>query len=186
MPYVNSKESSSSPLIRPLFTPSSSSSSLLPQLISSSSSVAPPVYPPGTMQHPYGTPLFQPFPSLAQTSSLGSVITKEQIHNAFLKLVQVSLSISHFHSFHIYEIVFHQTDLALFHLLFCITFVFLFCFSFNLFFPLSEWSVHWDGVPGTTERTWYIAGCLSVGSYFSSSCIGFSKVENYSNVFKCS
>ncbi|XP_039133674.1 mRNA-decapping enzyme-like protein isoform X2 [Dioscorea cayenensis subsp. rotundata] len=88
MPYVNSKESSSSPLIRPLFTPSSSSSSLLPQLISSSSSVAPPVYPPGTMQHPYGTPLFQPFPSLAQTSSLGSVITKEQIHNAFLKLVQ--------------------------------------------------------------------------------------------------
>lgn len=128
MPYVNSKESSSSPLIRPLFTPSSSSSSLLPQLISSSSAVAPPVYPPGTMQHPYGTPLFQPFPSLAQPSSLGSVITKEQIHNAFLKLVQVSLSISHFHSFHIYEIVFHQTDLALFHLLFFITIVFLFFF----------------------------------------------------------
>ncbi|KAH7671350.1 mRNA-decapping enzyme subunit 1 protein [Dioscorea alata] len=87
MPYVNSKESTSSPLIRPLFTPSSSSS-LLPQLISSSSAVAPPVYPSGTMQHPYGTPLFQPFPSLAPASSLGSVITKEQIHNAFLKLVQ--------------------------------------------------------------------------------------------------
>ncbi|PKU85240.1 mRNA-decapping enzyme-like protein [Dendrobium catenatum] len=82
-------------LVKPsLFAPSPSSSALLMPPISSSVPTAPPLHPPVTMQRPYGTPLLQPFPppnpppSLTPTQNYGSVITRDKVRDALLRLVQ--------------------------------------------------------------------------------------------------
>ncbi|KAL0910469.1 hypothetical protein M5K25_021454 [Dendrobium thyrsiflorum] len=82
-------------LVKPsLFAPSPSSSALLMPPISSSVPTAPPLHPPVSMQRPYGTPLLQPFPppnpppSLTPTQNYGSVITRDKVRDALLRLVQ--------------------------------------------------------------------------------------------------
>ncbi|CAL9133248.1 unnamed protein product [Musa acuminata var. zebrina] len=82
-------------LVKPsFFSPSLSSSALVTPPVSSLTLTAPPVYPPVTMQHPYGTPLLQPFPPPTPSASLtpapifGPVITRDKVHDALLRLVQ--------------------------------------------------------------------------------------------------
>lgn len=98
-PFLETHESSnysnhSTNLVTPsFFSPPSSSSLMIPQ-VPSSVPTAPPLHPPVTMQRPYGTPLLQPFPpptpppSLTPVSS-GPIITKDKVHDALLRLVQV-------------------------------------------------------------------------------------------------
>ncbi|XP_018676268.1 mRNA-decapping enzyme-like protein isoform X1 [Musa acuminata AAA Group] len=82
-------------LVKPsFFSPSLSSSALVTPPVSSLTLTAPPVYPPVTMQHPYGTPLLQPFPPPTPSASLtpapifGPVITRDKVRDALLRLVQ--------------------------------------------------------------------------------------------------
>ncbi|CAL9069370.1 unnamed protein product, partial [Musa banksii] len=84
-------------LVKPsFFSPSLSSSALVTPPVSSLTLTAPPVYPPVTMQHPYGTPLLQPFPPPTPSASLtpapifGPVITRDKVRDALLRLVQAS------------------------------------------------------------------------------------------------
>ncbi|URD80156.1 mRNA-decapping enzyme-like protein [Musa troglodytarum] len=80
-------------LVKPsFFSPSLSSSALVTPPVSSLTLTAPPVYPPATMQHPYGTPLLQPFPPPTPSASLtpapifGPVITRDKVRDALLRL----------------------------------------------------------------------------------------------------
>ncbi|KAG1331049.1 mRNA-decapping enzyme-like protein [Cocos nucifera] len=100
MPFLDVHESSSNTgwatnLVKPsFFAPASSSSSLMMPPVASSMPASPPLHPPVTMQRPYGTPLLQPFPpptpppSLTPTPNYGSVITRDRVRDALLKLVQ--------------------------------------------------------------------------------------------------
>ncbi|RWV80535.1 hypothetical protein GW17_00058182, partial [Ensete ventricosum] len=88
-------------LVKPsFFCPSLSSSALVTPPVSSLTRTAPPVYPPVTMQHPYGTPLLQPFPPPTPSASLtpapifGPVITRDKVRDALLRLVQASFLFS--------------------------------------------------------------------------------------------
>ncbi|XP_019702778.1 mRNA-decapping enzyme-like protein isoform X3 [Elaeis guineensis] len=99
MPFLDAHESSSNTsratnLVKPsFFAPASTSSSLMMPPVASSMPASPPLHPPVTMQRPYGTPLLQPFPPPTPSPSLtppnyGSVITKDRVRDALLKLVQ--------------------------------------------------------------------------------------------------
>lgn len=101
MPFLDAHESSSNTsratnLVKPsFFAPASSSSTLMMPPVASSMPASPPLHPPLTMQRLYGTPLLQPFPpptpppSLTPTPNYGSVITRDKVRDALLKLVQV-------------------------------------------------------------------------------------------------
>ncbi|XP_017697325.2 mRNA-decapping enzyme-like protein isoform X1 [Phoenix dactylifera] len=91
----SSKTSRATNLVKPsFFAAASSSSSLMMPPVASSMPASPPLHPPVTMQRPYGTPLLQPFPpptpppSLTPTPNYGSVITRDRVRDALLKLVQ--------------------------------------------------------------------------------------------------
>ncbi|XP_072950732.1 mRNA-decapping enzyme-like protein isoform X1 [Typha angustifolia] len=100
VPLLDNQEASSNPkhatnLVTPsFFAPASSSSALIMPPVSSSVPIAPPLHPPVTMQRPYGTPLLQPFPppnpppSLTPATNYGSMITRDKVRDALLKLVQ--------------------------------------------------------------------------------------------------
>ncbi|KAG0457902.1 hypothetical protein HPP92_023059 [Vanilla planifolia] len=82
-------------LVKPsLFAHSTSTPGLLMPPISSSAPTAPPLYPPVTMQRPYGTPFLQPYPppspppSLTPMQNYGPVITRDKVRDALLRLVQ--------------------------------------------------------------------------------------------------
>ncbi|CAI9105687.1 OLC1v1004670C1 [Oldenlandia corymbosa var. corymbosa] len=86
-------------LVKPstFFGPPPSSPLMVPPVVSSTPT-APPLNPPGSLQRPYGTPLLQPFPpptpppSLTPTAATSSnvmpAITRENIREALLVLVQ--------------------------------------------------------------------------------------------------
>ncbi|KAG6491621.1 hypothetical protein ZIOFF_046553 [Zingiber officinale] len=83
-------------LVKPSFFSPALSSALVMPPVSSSVPTAPPLHPPVTMQRPYGTPLLQPFPpptpsaSLTPSQNFGSVITRDKVRDALLRVVQVS------------------------------------------------------------------------------------------------
>lgn len=101
MPPLETIESSSgninraTSLVKPSFFTPAPSTLAMPQAASITPN-APPLYPPVTMQRPYGTPLLQPFPPPAPSASLtpapnyGPILTKEKVRAALLRLVQVS------------------------------------------------------------------------------------------------
>ncbi|XP_042411080.1 mRNA-decapping enzyme-like protein isoform X2 [Zingiber officinale] len=81
-------------LVKPSFFSPALSSALVMPPVSSSVPTAPPLHPPVTMQRPYGTPLLQPFPpptpsaSLTPSQNFGSVITRDKVRDALLRVVQ--------------------------------------------------------------------------------------------------
>ncbi|CAD5169504.1 unnamed protein product [Musa acuminata subsp. malaccensis] len=99
MPPLETLESSSgninraTSLVKPSFFTPAPSTLAMPQA-ASLTPTAPPLYPPVTMQRPYGTPLLQPFPPPAPSASLtpapnyGPILTKEKVRAALLRLVQ--------------------------------------------------------------------------------------------------
>ncbi|RZS10591.1 hypothetical protein BHM03_00041832, partial [Ensete ventricosum] len=99
MPPLETLESSSgninraTSLVTPSFFTPLPSTLAMPQA-ASLTPTAPPLYPPVTMQRPYGTPLLQPFPPPAPSASLtpapnyGPILTREKVCAALLKLVQ--------------------------------------------------------------------------------------------------
>ncbi|KAG4177610.1 hypothetical protein ERO13_A11G318500v2 [Gossypium hirsutum] len=87
--------------------PSSSSSSLMMPPPSSSNPTASALHPPFNPQHPYGTPMLQPFPPSTPPASLtpgapstlhnGSLISRDKVRDALLMLVQDDQFIDMFH-----------------------------------------------------------------------------------------